>query len=179
MTIPNGPPFNVAGDRLPGRRASGQHVDVIVPGDVQVTVGQDASPEAKYQAGVANLKQPQPGAGTRADLGRHDGREAIGNRLTSEVLFHWLVAMLSGRTVRQFTGAGDRPTAAFRSRCTRTRAMHWADGVRLIYRLLDSALPSPERRGEAEDQHVAPDRVSSTASGKSSANMLRPHRAFP
>ena len=59
------------------------------------------------------------------------GWEAAGNqRVTSKVLFHWLTAMLSGRTVRQFTGAEISQLRHFRSRCTKTDVDEWAAGHR-------------------------------------------------
>jgi len=64
MTIPNRPPVNVAGDgSRVGVQAGYADIDtVIIPGNVQLTVGQDASPAAKYQAGVENLKTGNPRA---------------------------------------------------------------------------------------------------------------------
>jgi len=58
MTTPNGQPVNVAGEGSQvGVQALHAEIDtVIIPGDVQLTVGQNASPEAKYRVGVENLK---------------------------------------------------------------------------------------------------------------------------
>ena len=59
MTMPTGQPVNVAGDGSQvGVQAQHAYIDidtVTIPGNVQFTVGQDASPEAKYRAGVENL----------------------------------------------------------------------------------------------------------------------------
>jgi hypothetical protein len=63
MTIPNGSPVNVAGDgSRVGVQAGYADIDtVIIPGNVQLTVGQDASPAAKYQAGVETSRAAIPG----------------------------------------------------------------------------------------------------------------------
>jgi len=139
MTIPNRPPVNVAGDgSRVGVQAGYADIDtVIIPGNVQLTVGQDASPAAKYQAGVENLKSGNPRA----------ARELIWttmmrSRVNSEVLFHWLIAMLSGRTVRQFSQEEIDQLRHYRAPYAEAGDDVWADGVRLIYRLLDSVLPS-------------------------------------
>ena len=63
-----------------------------------MTVGQDASPEAKYRAGIENLKSGNP---PRARQLIWDAM--MSGHVNNEVLFHWLVAMLSGRTVQQFS----------------------------------------------------------------------------
>jgi hypothetical protein len=62
MTTPTGQPVNVAGDRSQvGVQAQYADIDtVILPGNVELTVGQDASPKAKYRAGVENLKSGNP-----------------------------------------------------------------------------------------------------------------------
>ena len=64
MTMPNGYPSNVAADSARvGVQAGTAYVDTItLPGDVQLTVGLDASPEARYRAGVENLRSGNPGA---------------------------------------------------------------------------------------------------------------------
>lgn len=137
MTSPGGNPLNVAGEGSQvGVQAGYADIDtVILPGNVQLTVGQDASPAAKYQAGVENLKSGDP----------KKARELIWEAMmsgytSSEVLFHWLVAMLSGRTVRQFSQEEVGQLKWSRSRCAESGGDAWADGVRLIYRLHDSVL---------------------------------------
>ena len=51
MTTPNDQPVNVARDDAHvGLQAGQAYIDTVTfPGDVQLTVGQDASPEAKYR----------------------------------------------------------------------------------------------------------------------------------
>ena len=66
--------------------------------------GPGESPEAKYAAGVANLNSHNPERARELIWEAMTGWEATGDEhVTSKVLFHWLVAMLSGRTVRQFS----------------------------------------------------------------------------
>jgi hypothetical protein len=140
MTMPNEQPFNVARDGSQvGVQAQHAHIDTVtVHGhDVQLTVGQDDSPEAKYQAGVHYLESRNPA------IARKLIREAMmGPRMSCEILFHWLVAMLSDRTVHQFSKDEIGQLQYFRSRWAEVEGDGWADGVRLIYRLLDSVLPS-------------------------------------
>ncbi len=140
MTTPTEFQVNFAGEGSQvGVQAGTAYIDTVTlpGGDVQLTVGQDASPEVKYRVGVENLKS---GNARRA-------RELIWDAMMhnhggNEVLFHWLVAMLSGRTVRQFSNEEIDQLKFSRSRCAETVDDAWADGVRLIYRLLDSVLSS-------------------------------------
>jgi hypothetical protein len=138
MTTPNERPVNFAGEGSQvGVQAQNAYIDTVtIPGDVQLTVGQDASPEAKYRAGAENLKSGNP----------RKARQLIWDAMMSgnvnnEVLFHWLVAMLSGRTVQQFTKDEIDQLKRSQSRNAEAGGDAWADGVLLIYRLLDSVLP--------------------------------------
>lgn len=139
MTMPDGQPFNIASDRSQvGVQARNAYFDTVTfPGDVQLTIGQDAPPATKYRVGVENLKSGNP------RMARELIWEAMmsGHR-HSEVLFHWLVAMLSGRTVRHFSSDEIDQLKQSRSRYSDDGGDAWAQGVRLIYRLLDSVLPS-------------------------------------
>jgi hypothetical protein len=140
VTTLNEQPVNVASEGAQvGVQALHAYIDTVtLPGDVQLTVGQDASPEAKYRAGVENLRSGNPQAARRliwdAMMSGHGG---------SDVLFHWLVAMLSGRTVRQFSKQEVDQLQRSRSRYAEAEGDAWADGVRLIFRLLNSVLHSP------------------------------------
>jgi len=174
MTIPNGPPVNVAGDgSRVGVQAGYADIDtVIIPGNVQLTVGQDASPAAKYQAGVENLKSGNPRA----------ARELIWTTMmrtpvNSEVLFHWLIAMLSGRTVRQFSQEETDQLRHSRARYAEAGDDAWADGVRLIYRLLDSVFPSLAAKAEPTvaktDMSLLVKQFDSL--GEKQRDMVRPH----
>jgi hypothetical protein len=154
MTMPNGRPVNVAGEGSQvGVQALNAYIDAVtIPGNVQLTVGQDASPEAKYQAGVENLKSGNPKMARKLiwDV-------MMSDRVNSEVLFHWLVAMLSGRTVVQFSEDELGQLKRSRSWYAEIGDDGWADGVRLIYRLLDSVLRPPaieaERRAIETECH--------------------------
>jgi hypothetical protein len=142
MTIPYGGPFNRAGDNS---RVAVQGQYVTIEGDVKVTAAPGESPEAKFKAGVANLSSRNPGQARELIWDAMMDWEATGNRnVTSQVLFHWLTAMLSGRTVRQFTEAEIRQLRHYQSWCTKIEGDEWAEGVQLIYRLLDSVLGAPE-----------------------------------
>jgi hypothetical protein len=174
MTTPNWQPMNVAGgDSRVGMQAGNVDIDtVILPGDVQLTVGQDASPEAKYRVGVANLKSGNPRMARKLiwDV-------MMSDRVNSEVLFHWLVAMLSGRTVRQFSNEEIDQLKHSRSRDAGAGGDAWADGVRLIYRLLDSVLPSvvieAERRTAEIDKSLLVEQFDDL--GEEQRDMVRPH----
>jgi hypothetical protein len=137
VTWPGGQPTNVAaaGSDV-GVQAQYAYIDTVtIPGNVQLTVGQDASPPAKYRAGVENLRSGNP----------LKARELIwdammSNYVNSEVLFHWLVAMISGRTVQQFSEREIDQLRRSQSRYAKAGGDAWADGARLIYRLLDPVL---------------------------------------
>jgi hypothetical protein len=134
MTTPGAQPFNSAGD---GANVGVQGQTVTITGDVQLTVGQDASPAKKYEVGVNNLNSGKPGTARKLIW-----QAMMGGPVSSQVLFHWLVAMLSGRTVRQFSKDEIGQLQNCRSRHAEAGGDAWADGVRLIYRLLDSVLTS-------------------------------------
>lgn len=108
-----------------------------------LTEGPDESPEAKYAEGMANLD------GGNAERAREliwkamTRWDADDQSVASEVVFHWLVAMLSGRTARQFSDAEIGQLRDCQSRTAGFAADEWAAGVRLIYQLLGSALRPP------------------------------------
>jgi hypothetical protein len=172
MTTPSAQPFNVAGEGSQvGVQAQQAYVDSItLPGDVQLTVGLDASPQAKYQAGVENLKSGNAGQARTliwdAMMGDYGG---------SEVLFHWLVAMLSGRTVRQFSKEEIDQLKRSRSRYTGAAGNDWADGVSLIYRLLDSLLPSLTAGPKAAKADMSLLVKQFEDLGERQRDMVRPH----
>jgi hypothetical protein len=167
-------PVNFAGEGAQvGVQAQKAYIDTVtLSGDVQLTVAQDASPEAKYRAGVENLKSGNPQTARKliwdAMMSGHGG---------SDVLFHWLVAMLSGRTVRQFSVQEIGQLQRSQSRYTEAQGDAWADGVRLIYRLLETVLPSPSAEaGPAAaktDMSLLVRQFDSL--GKRQRDMFRPH----
>lgn len=174
MTTPNQQPVNVARDRSQvGVQALHAYFDTVtLPGDVQLTVGQDASPEAKYRAGVENLKSGNPGMARKLIWDA-----MMSDHATSNVVFHWLVAMLSGRTVRQFSNQEIEQLKRSRSRYAETGGDAWADGVRLIYRLLGSVLPSlaaEAEHGTAKiDMSLLVEQFDDL--GEEQRDMVRPH----
>lgn len=139
MTPPDPQPVNVAGDNA---NVGVQGQTVTITGDVKLTVGKDASPAEQYKAGVENLNSGNP------EMARRLIWDALmGGCKSSDVLFHWLVAMLSGRTVWQFAKGEADQLQRFRFRYAEAGGDAWADGVRLLYRLLDSVLPSLAAEG--------------------------------
>lgn len=122
-------PFNTAdGSARVGFQAQYAYVD-------QLTVWADASPKTRYETGVRNLEHGNP----------ERARELIWDAMThgyvsSEILFHWLVAMLDGRTVPQFSRTETDQLRDSRTWFIETEGGAWADGVRLLYELLDSVL---------------------------------------
>jgi hypothetical protein len=139
MTTPSGQPVNIArDDSRVGVQAQNAYFDsVTLPGPFQLTVGQDASSDAKFKAGVRNLKSGNPRMARKLIWDA-----MMSDRTGNDVLFHWLVAMLSGRTVRQFSSEEIEQLKRSRYQYDEAGKDAWADGVRLIYRLLDSVLPS-------------------------------------
>jgi hypothetical protein len=153
MTIPDRQPVNVAGyGSHVGVQAGYADIDTvtITGNDVHLTVGQDASPEARYRAGLENLKSGNPGTARKLIWGA-----MMSSHVNSEILFHWLVAMLSGRTVQQFSGQEIDQLKRSRSQYAEAGDDAWADGARLIYRLLDSVFPPIA--GEAEPKAAKTD----------------------
>lgn len=135
--------------------ASGEaHVGVqaqVVHGDVHVyDVPPNAPPEEKYQVGVRYLDGGMPG------LARELINEAIANRYeTWHVRFHWLLAMLSGRTLREFSAEDSSAFEASRKRIPTGVRDQWADGVQAISRLLNtSVLPGTTSGTEVDVETV-------------------------
>lgn len=130
MTEPGATTTNFAADSA--------HIGVqagIVHGGVHVyTPAPDASPREKFEAGVRLL---EGGAPRRAWRLIHEA--VMAEYLTDEVRFYWLLALLSGRSWHELP---EDETVALRYAPS---LLHpegedpWADGVRLIRRLLNSA----------------------------------------
>jgi hypothetical protein len=137
MTTPSGQPVNIAsGSSYVGLQTGHADIDtVIIPGHVQLTVGQDALPEVKYRVGVENLNSGNPRMARK-----YIWDAMMSGPADSKMLFHWLVAMLSGRTVLQFSTDEKHQLRQSQSRWAELADDGWANGVRLIYRLLASVL---------------------------------------
>jgi len=129
MTDPYANAANVAGDwATVGVQADTIHGDVY-----SYTVRQDASAEEKFEVGVNYLDGGMPSEALplieRAIAEEHD---------TSEVRFYWLLALISGRTFRQFSPEDTTRLDGLRQHPVMGRNDPWAGGVRVILRLLDS-----------------------------------------
>lgn len=59
----------------------------------------------------------------------------------NRVLFHWLLAMLSGRTLKEFSPAEVRRLKEMRPRYTTAAGNAWAPGIHILSRLFDLAIP--------------------------------------
>ncbi|MEU4773950.1 hypothetical protein [Micromonospora sp. NPDC023644] len=127
MTTPT--TTNVAqGDAHVGVQAQAIH------GDVYYQLPPDASPKERFRTGVKYLDARMP---ARA---RELIEEAVARGYeTDEVRFHWLLALLSGRTLRQL-GSEDLTTlSAICGRITRVHGRgEWTVGLRSVLRLLSS-----------------------------------------
>ena len=130
MTVPDGDTTNVAADAATvGVQAQ------VVHGDITVYQNDsNASAEEKFQDGVRYL-----GGGMPAKA-----RELIGagfqeGHKTNESLFYWILALLSGRTYRQF---GEEDFSSFRfarEQIPRYTGDPWGDGLKVINNLINSA----------------------------------------
>lgn len=140
MTTTNALPLNVANDDAHvGVQAQTAYVDAItLSGDVRLTVEHGATPETKYEVGKNHLNSRNPIEARKLIWDAMMGSDHV----NSEMLFHWLVAMLSGRTVREFSKDEMGQLKRYRHWCTGAGGDPWSDGARLIYRLLGSVLPS-------------------------------------
>ena len=129
------------------------------------------TPQRKYEVGVRSLKGGQP------QRAQELISEAIaGTHVNSEVMFYWLIAMVSGRVVQDFTPQEVVQLRSRRHTCTLLPGDPWADGVRLIYQLLDSALPSlasPAGQATAPDMSMLVKEIDSL--GHQQRDMIWPH----
>jgi hypothetical protein len=151
VTHPGGTSSNFADSNAHGFvQAQGIYGDVtntdnsttVVHGDLRFEVPPGSTAADKYRVGIYNLTSGvAPGARRLIWEAMAEGYR------TSEARFHWLIAMLSGRTVRQFsedeisqlnTAARQQPAIATDS---------WEDGAQIIFQLLESVdlLPSSPR----------------------------------
>ena len=148
MTAPPGPESYTAQDTSQvgamGDHASVDSVFFVNGGQLVYNPGD--TPRRKYEVGVRSLKGGQP----------QKAQELISEAMTdspvtSGMLFHWLVAIVSGRVVQEFTPQEVVQLRSWRHACPLLPGDPWADGVRLLYQLLDSALPSlASHAGHAE-----------------------------
>lgn len=138
-------PFNKAADNA----NVGVQADTIYGGvsivhvqDAPYDTPEGASPEEMFRTGVRNLD------GRQASKARALIWEAMMEGYeTSEARFYWLIAMLSERTIRQFS---DEEIAQLRNAAKQQPAIttnSWEDGARLVFQLLESVglLPANPR----------------------------------
>lgn len=129
MTDPGLHATNAAG----GHAAVGLQAEVI-HGDVYAYVTHPGdSAEHEYEVGVNYLAGGVPSAA----LARIEHAIASGHD-TSEARFHWLLALVSGRTSRQFSPEDTSRLEGIRKNPVIYRYDPWAEGIRVILRLLDS-----------------------------------------
>lgn len=130
MSYPHTNVSNVAEDSATvGAQAQTIHGDVYTyftrPG---------ATAKEKYEVGVSYLNGGVPSLALlwieRAIAEGHDD--------TSEVRFHWLLALLSGRTSRQLTSEDASRLDFLKRHPAIYQSDPWADGIRAVLRLLDS-----------------------------------------
>jgi hypothetical protein len=139
MTAPSPPSANVAGDNARvGVQAQ------VVHGDVIYQLPPDAPAEEKFRVGVNYL------------IGRMVPRsltlieEAVANGYdTWELRFYWVVALLSGRTLRQFSEEDIARLDAARLGRPSEPENDWAEGLRIISRLVDLMI-SPGSTADVE-----------------------------
>ncbi len=129
MTDPHMNVTNVAEDwATVGLQAETIHGDVY-----SYVIRQDAPAKEKYEVGVRYLDGGVPSAALplieRAIAEGHD---------TSEVRFYWLLALISGRTFRQFSPEDTVQLDRLRQHPAVRGNDPWAEGMRVILRLLDS-----------------------------------------
>lgn len=147
MTGPGDSSFNFVGDNARSF-VQAQNVDgdivygTVVHGDLRLELPLGATSEDKYRVGVENLRSHRA---TKA-------RELIWDAMmeghdTSDACFHWLVAMLSGRTIRQFSQEEITQLKCAQKRHPAFGGDPWIEGARLIFRLLEAVglLPKDPR----------------------------------
>lgn len=102
-----------------------------------VTIGLDTHPNTLFRVGVQHLLSGAP----------EEAREIIWDSLMKgyqggDGPFYWLLAMLSGRTLKEFSSQEINRLKKMRARYTADTDDKWASGVRILSRLLDMAIPS-------------------------------------
>jgi hypothetical protein len=150
MTGPGGTSWNSAGGSAHvGAQAhtiyGGVAYTTVVHGDLRFDVSPGATAEEKYRVGLNNLTS---GMFTKARELIWDAMMA-GHR-TSDARFHWLVAMLGGRTARQFSSEELLRLKVARRQHLAIDGDPWADGIQLVFRLFESVsllpkIPKPDR----------------------------------
>jgi hypothetical protein len=133
--------------------------------------GEERSAEEVYQEGSHYL--------SRGDAEK--ARECIGTAMargyeTNEVLFHWLLAMLSGRTLREFSPQEHHQLRRMRPRYTTVTGDRWAPGIRVLSQLLDLAIPelaATDRFASQADLPALQEELSNL--DRDQQDLIRPH----
>ncbi|MFI6763595.1 hypothetical protein ACIBF5_31175 [Micromonospora sp. NPDC050417] len=128
MTAPHPTSANIARDSASVGVQAG-----VVHGDLIYQVAPDASPAERYRKGVLHLDGGMP---AKARKLIHEA--IIEGHVSSEVHFHWLLAILSGRRLRQLSEADLAMLGSARQLNPAQVNDRWAEGLRMIGRLLDS-----------------------------------------
>jgi hypothetical protein len=140
----------------------GQHITVNGP----VSVGQESA-EQRFEQGVRCFRL---GA---AEQARTLIWEAIARgHQTSEVLFYWLLSMLSERSVMEFSPQEREQLTQMRPVYTAVAGDEWADGIRILSGLLDLALPGLAA-GQARAGGKLPGRDGQGRSGRAELAALK------
>jgi hypothetical protein len=92
-----------------------------------------AGPEEKLRIGINYLNGGMP-----RKAGELIYEVLMSGNTSSEAWFHWLLAVMSGRTLRQLSDEDIAKLRSARSRLPLHRHDIWADGLRVINRLLDA-----------------------------------------
>ncbi|WP_040422494.1 hypothetical protein [Actinopolymorpha alba] len=93
-----------------------------------------ASPEDTFRAGVRCLD-----VGMLANARQHIEKAVARGHETDEVRFHWLLALLSGQTLRQLSNDDQKQVLSIRRRISCLNGQdEWTAGLRVVRSLLDS-----------------------------------------
>jgi hypothetical protein len=132
----------VQGQDIYGDVTNTDNSTTVVHGDIRFEVPPGSTAADKYRVGVYNLN-----SGVAPEARRLIWEAMAEGHRTSKARFLWLIAMLSGRTIRQFSDdeISQLSTAAKEQPATATDS--WEDSAQLIFQLLESVdlLPSSPR----------------------------------
>ncbi len=120
MTTLGGSATNIASDGAEvGIQAQAVH------GDVTIYQLRDDSREEQYRIRLAYLDNRVP-----AEACKLIGAAIARGYETSDVYFHWMLALLSGRTFRLFSDEESSSFREARKRISRYAGDQWSDGLR-------------------------------------------------
>jgi hypothetical protein len=166
MTTTEGPTINFAGDKA-YVGAQGQYVTV----NDGIHINRTQTSEEIYDEGIGYLLRGN------AEQARTRIRQAMARGYeTNEVLFHWLLAMLSGRTLREFSDEERRELEKMRPRYIAVTGDSWAPCVQILAGLLDLALPdlaASDKCGPSADLSTLKARIDALPLDQQ--DLIRPH----